>query len=287
VKTTTPSLSADLSFLTKQDHWLMGVLNATPDSFYAPSRASGSVAIAAADRLAAENPDVIDLGAESSRPGSLPISFTEEYDRLMPLLEHLRGRWPHIPISIDTQKADIARVALERGASIINDISSLQNDPDMASVIAEAQCPLILMHMKGTPTTMQDRPHYENVVEEVRSFFIERIEAAQRHGIPKEKIILDPGIGFGKTLPHNLQLLRGIPQFTSLGCPLLIGISRKSWVGLLTAEQGQSPAPEDRLEGSIAAGMWSLSKGAHGLRVHDVRATRRALRVWKALETPP
>ena len=277
----------------------MGVLNATPDSFYAGSRG-----------LPNEAADIIDIGGESTRPGAEEISVAVELDRVLPVIDAVHERWPDVPLSIDTQKAEVARQALEHGVSVVNDVSALRFDPAMASVVAEAGCPVVLMHMQGTPRTMQARPRYENVVDEVKRFFEERLDFAARQKISEDRIILDPGIGFGKTLEHNMTILKHLSEFLSLGRPILVGVSRKSFIGRLSAPspglrhplpKGRGPTalvpstgdgrrsdegilpPEDRLEGSLAAALWAVQQGAKGLRVHDVGATRKAIRIWEAI----
>ena len=310
------SLAPDLSFLA--DHrrpWVMGVLNATPDSFYALSRrGTADTAEALAGEMGVAGVDLIDIGGESTRPGAQDVSSDRELERILPVLEALHRRWPHLPLSIDTQKSAVAREALAHGAGLINDISALRHDPEMAAVIAAAQCPVILMHMQGTPTTMQQEPRYADVVKDVKEFFEERLAFAIAHGIREERIILDPGIGFGKTVDHNLIILKRLKEFQSFGRPLLVGVSRKSFIGkllapsspdpfslkygeggglsLLKGEGGRRPGegvlpPEERLEGSLAAALWAVQQGASGLRVHDVRSTRRALSIWESIRTAP
>ncbi len=281
--TAEPSQAPESRFLFHSKRpWLMGVLNATPDSFYAGSRSTlPQTTLRLAGQLIAEGADLLDIGGESTRPGAPVISESKELYRVLPVIEELRDRWPQMPLSVDTQKAAIARQALAKGASVINDISALRQDTAMAEVVAEAKCPVVLMHMQGTPQTMQAAPHYEDVIGEVKAFFEERIAFAVRAGIAEEKIILDPGIGFGKTLEHNLTLLRRLSDFLSLGRPLLVGVSRKSFIGRMLGHDA-SPLPvEQRLEGSIAAGLWAIQAGASGLRVHDVGPTRHALQLWQ------
>jgi dihydropteroate synthase len=294
-----PSLAPDLSFLTGHSRtWIMGVLNATPDSFYAGSRPETvEAALTLAGEMVTAGADVVDLGGESTRPGAENVPAARELERVLPVLEALHECWPRLPLSVDTQKSDVAREALSHGASLINDISALRHDPAMAGVVAEAKCPVILMHMQGTPGTMQQDPHYKDVVTEVKQFFEERIVFAAAQGIREDRIILDPGIGFGKTVEHNLTLLKRLKEFQSFGRPLLIGVSRKSFIGRLLAPSPQpSPCrervpqtgegilpPEERLEGSLAAALWAVQEGACGLRVHDVRSTRRALKLWESV----
>ncbi len=295
-----PSPAPDVSFLFNDRRpWIMGVLNVTPDSFYDGGRyAAAEQALARAEEMIREGADVLDIGGESTRPGALEVSLQEESVRVLPLVEMISSRWPDIPISVDTRKASVAREALERGAALINDISALRHDPEMAQVLADFQAPVILMHMRETPATMQKNPRYSDVVGDIERFFEERLTFAARHGISEERIILDPGIGFGKTVEHNLTILKRLSEFLTLGRPLLVGVSRKSFLGrilrpppcTLPLEGGgrgggeTTPPPEERLEGSLAAGLWAIQQGARVLRVHDVAATRRALAVWGALQ---
>jgi dihydropteroate synthase len=277
-----------LDFLFKKGPvWIMGVLNATPDSFYAGSRAgAGGEATARACALLDEGAQLLDLGAESTRPGALPVTETEELNRLLPVVEGVLAERPEALLSIDTRKARVAHTLLRRGASLINDISALRADPEMAGVVAEAQCPVILMHMQGTPEMMQRDPRYSDVVIEVKGFLEERLAAAVKAGVPERRILLDPGIGFGKTLEHNVTLLRRLSELAALGRPLLVGLSRKAFLGRLASSSDQPLPAEDRLEGTLAANLWATLQGAQGLRVHDVAATLRSLRVWQALTSP-
>ncbi len=264
----------------------MGVLNITPDSFYAGSRTPHvESALHAVNQMIEEGADVLDVGGASTRPGAEEIPDSVELARVLPVIEAVRERWPHMPLSIDTQKAVVAREALARGARIVNDISALRADPAMAEVVAEARCPVVFMHMQGTPQTMQKRPQYGNVVEEVKQFFEERLAFASRQNIREERVILDPGIGFGKTLEHNMALLKGLSAFLSFGRPIMVGVSRKSFIGRWLGSEDSPLPPEERLEGSIAAALWAVKEGARGLRVHDVGATRRALRLWEGIHS--
>jgi dihydropteroate synthase len=277
----------DTDFLFRQGRvWIMGVLNATPDSFYAGARAN-SVAegLARAQAMIDSGAALLDIGGESTRPGALPVSTQQELERVFPLVQELRARWPGLPISIDTRKAEVARQVLTAGGAMVNDVSALRADPTMAALIAEARCPVVLMHMKGTPETMQDHPHYEDVVSELKAFFEERLRYAVQQGISERQVILDPGIGFGKRLVDNLMILKHLSELADFGRPLLVGVSRKSFIGQLGRWRHKEPLPpEDRLEGSLAAALWAVDQGAQGLRVHDVEATRRALAVHEALK---
>ena len=258
--------------------WLVGVVNVTPDSFYngglyfEPARA-----IERALTLASEGADIIDIGGESSRPGSIPIPAKEEKKRILPVVEVLRQK-NDVLISVDTTKAEVAEAALTVGADIINDISAGRFDPQMLPVAARAGAAVILMHMKGTPRTMQIAPHYDDVLGEVKAFLRERLEAAESCGLPRESVLLDPGIGFGKTLEHNLTLLNNLQAFEELGRPLVVGISRKSFIGKILNLEAQ-----DRLEGTIAAAVICILRGASLLRVHDIQAVKRAVAVAEAI----
>lgn len=257
---------------------LVGVLNVTPDSFSDGGRyLDPQNAIARGVKLAEEGADLIDIGGESSRPGARPVSAEEELERVVPVIRGLR-RALSIPLSIDTYKALVARVALEEGVDVVNDISALRFDPEMVRVIAAAQVPVVLMHMQGTPRTMQERPYYRDVVEEVKGFLQERIEFALESGVGPEQILVDPGIGFGKELEHNLALLRGLSALALLGRPILVGPSRKTFIGKILGV-----GPEERLEGSLAAAVAAVLAGANMIRIHDVREARRAIGIADAL----
>ena len=257
---------------------IMAVLNVTPDSFYdGGRRLDADQAITAGVAMAASGADIIDIGGESTRPGAAAVSEAEELGRVLPVIRGLRKE-VRLPISIDTYKSAVARAALDAGADIVNDISALRFDPAMAALVAQEKVPVILMHMQGTPRTMQTDPEYADVVREVRDFLAAQLYEAMDGGISPEAIVIDPGIGFGKTLDHNLQLLRGLPVLAALGQPLLVGVSRKTFIGkILNLE------PDQRLEGSLAAAVAAVLAGANLLRVHDVGETARAVRVADAL----
>jgi dihydropteroate synthase len=256
----------------------MGVLNVTPDSFsdgnlhYSLDRA-----IDRGLQIQEEGADILDIGGESSRPSAVAVDENEEIRRVVPVIEHLAPRLK-IPISIDTCKAEVARRALAAGAALVNDISALTASPDMVDVVREGSASVILMHMQNDPRGMQIAPHYDNVTDEVIGFLAERIQFAESGGICSDRIIIDPGIGFGKTLVHNLLLLKELDFFAKLRKPILIGVSRKSFIGAILS----SPVHE-RLEGSIAAAIVAVIRGASMVRVHDVLATVRALRVADAI----
>ncbi len=256
---------------------VMGVLNVTPDSFSDGGKFLDSgKAVAQGIALAQEGADILDIGGESTRPGATPVTAQEEMDRVLPVIRGLR-RELSIPLSIDTYKASVARAALDEGADVINDISALRFDPDMASLVAKEGTPVVLMHMQGTPRTMQQEPSYRDVVREVCSFLQDRIRHAVEKGVSREQIIIDPGIGFGKELRHNIELLRGLPALASLKRPILVGVSRKAFIGKISGG-----GAEERLEGSLAAAAISILRGANIIRVHDVKETLRAARMADA-----
>ncbi len=251
--------------------WVMGILNVTPDSFSDGGSFRGpEEAAARGAKMIGEGADVIDVGGESTRPGARPVPEAEELDRVVPAIRALRERTDAL-ISVDTTKAAVAREALAAGADIVNDVSALRFDPRMAEVVAASGASVILMHMRGTPETMQSLPAYADLFGEISAFLAERIEAARAAGIPAERIIVDPGIGFGKTAEDNLALIDGLGFLEALDRPVLVGASRKGFIG-----KALGLAPDDRLEGSLAAGVLSVAGGAHIVRVHDVRSTRRA-----------
>ena len=253
---------------------VMGVVNVTPDSFSDGGvHLDPGVAAAAARRMAEEGAAVVDLGGESTRPGSAGVSAEEELRRVLPVLEQLGGE---VPLSIDTSKAAVAQAALERGAILVNDVTALRGDPDLAEVVAGSGAYLCLMHMQGEPRTMQEQPRYEDVAAEVASFLEERLAFAVAHGIPEGRICLDPGIGFGKTVGHNLELVRRLDVLLALGRPVLVGFSRKSSLRRLTGA-------DDLLGPSVAAAVAAFERGATILRVHDVKPHVDALTIAAAL----
>lgn len=261
---------------------LLGVLNVTPDSFSDGGRfLKAHCAIEQALRMVGEGAQALDLGAESTRPGARGVAAKIQKLRLLPVLKALRKRreLAKIPLSIDTQSAEVARACLGAGADLINDISALRHDKQMAKVIARAKCPVILMHMQGTPRTMQAHPTYSDVLDDIAQFFRQRMLRACDAGIAPTQILLDPGIGFGKTLAHNLDILRRLAEFKALGRPLVVGVSRKRFLGTLTGEE----LPERRVTQSVAAGMLAIAHGAVLLRVHDVAEHAKALKVVAAI----
>lgn len=257
---------------------VMGIVNVTPDSFAGGGRRpSVEEAVAHGLRLAVEGTAILDVGGESSRPGSEPVSIGEEIARVVPVVEGLAAAGT-VPISIDTTKPEVADAALRAGASIVNDITALA-DPALAKVVADAGAGVVLMHMQGNPRTMQTKPSYGDVVAEVYEYLARRVEAAEAAGIGRERIAIDPGIGFGKTLRHNLELLRNLGRFANLGCAVLVGTSRKGFLGTLTGR----PVGE-RVVASVASALAALARGADVVRVHDVAATVDAIKVWAPLE---
>ena len=264
---------------------VMGVLNVTPDSFSDGGMFFESAsALAKAREMVREGVDIIDIGAESTRPGSERVSADEQMRRLEPILSKVcsLGRI----VSIDTTLAEVAQFALDAGASIINDVSAGRDDPEMLPLAARRGVPIILMHMLGQPKTMQESPHYDDVVGEVREFLSRRIAAAVEAGVERSRIIIDPGIGFGKMLEHNLALLNNIAALVELGVPVLLGPSRKRFIGEISQKMlNYTPAPADRLGGTIAAVLAGFHRGASIFRVHDVGPVIQALAVAKAIET--
>jgi len=255
---------------------IMGVVNVTPDSFSDGGRFfAPEAAIAHALRLEAEGAQILDIGGESTRPGSGGVDLEEECRRVLPVIRGLAGR-TQARLSIDTRKAEVMRRAAQAGAHLINDISALTHDPGARSAAAETGLPVVLMHTLGDPRTMQDDPRYADVVLDVYDALSARIEACEAAGIPRARLIVDPGIGFGKTLAHNLALLGALSIFHGLGCAIALGASRKSFIGRLTGA-----AADDRLPGSLAAALLGAAQGVQVLRVHDVAATRQALAVWE------
>jgi dihydropteroate synthase len=222
---------------------------------------------------------ICDVGAESTRPGSDPVPPEEQLRRLAGVLDAMRGEAAGVPVSVDTSSARVAEAALDAGAVLVNDVTAGRGDPDLLPLVAERGAAVCLVHMRGTPRTMQADPRYGDVVAEVRDHLEERLHAAEGAGVPRERVVLDPGIGFGKTLQHNLALLAGVPAFASLGAPVLVGASRKGMIGALTGRD-----VEARMAGSLGAGLAAVARGAAVLRVHDVRETADALAVWRAVE---
>jgi len=256
----------------------MGIINCTPDSFFSGSR-SDSVEEAwnqARDMIEA-GADILDIGGESSRPGASYVSAEEEMERVLPVIERIRRESP-IPLSLDTRKSAVAAEALKLGINMINDISALQDDPELAFLAARSGASLVLMHKKGTPENMQENPNYNDLMEDIRLVLMEAVDRALEAGVSREQIILDPGIGFGKTHQHNRCILQSIPQMKAWGFPVLIGLSRKSYIGNLL-----NLPPEERLFGTLAADFYAIIQGADYLRVHDVKEHRQGMTVLKDL----
>lgn len=259
---------------------VMGILNVTPDSFSdGGDFSSRTAAVARAREMAGEGVDIIDIGGESTRPGAAPVSVAEEITRTAPLIAEIRAGGVTTPISIDTRKSAVAEAALDAGADMVNDVAAFTYDPELAGLCASRGVPVIVMHAKGTPETMQVDPRYDDVTREVIDFLEERIDFAVAQGIARNRIVTDPGIGFGKSQAHNLTLLRDIAAFHDLGLPVLLGVSRKRFIG----DIGGAPEARDRLAGSLAVGLDAVSQGVHILRVHDTGATLQALRLFAAL----
>jgi dihydropteroate synthase len=274
-----PSMHADSEFSVATTRFprLMGVVNVTPDSFsdgglfLDPGRA-----IERGRKLIEEGADVLDVGGESTRPGAAAVSEEDELARVAPVIEGLAGAGT--PISIDTSKLAVAEAALGAGASMVNDVTALRAEPEIAALCADRDAELVLMHMQGSPRTMQEHPTYDDVVDDVKAFLAERMELARREGMSEERIWLDPGIGFGKTVEHNLELLHRLRELTELGRPLLVGTSRKSFIGKLTGAD-----VDQRLGGTIASCAIAVANGAQMLRVHDLREVREGMQVVAAI----
>lgn len=261
---------------------VMGILNVTPDSFSDGGRfVETETAISHALRMIDEGVDILDIGGESTRPGADPVSVEDELARVAPVIEAVRSR-TKTPISIDTYKASVAERALELGADIVNDVSALRRDPDMPSVLKKYAAPVVLMHMLGEPKTMQQQPRYDDCVREIARFFEQRISFAETRGIDRSRIILDPGIGFGKRLVDNIDIFARLQELRQFGMPILIGASRKRFIEMINAT---GAGPEKRLGGSIAAAVMAVLHGADMVRVHDVAETVEALKVVQAIRT--
>lgn len=257
----------------------MGIVNVTPDSFSDGGETeSVPLAIQRAQQFLEQGADILDIGGESTRPGAEPVSIDEEMNRVIPVVDAMARQGACL--SVDTRHSEVMAAAVEAGASIVNDVTALQGDEKSLNVVAAGKASVVLMHMKGEPRTMQKAPIYDDVVAEVGGYLITRINACEQAGIPKDRIAIDPGIGFGKNLEHNLSLLRNLGAFTGLGCPVVLGVSRKSFIGRISGEENAAK----RLPGSLAAGLKGVAKGASILRVHDVAETRQALDVWGAIE---
>lgn len=279
---TTPQLDCAGRMLKLDRARVMGIVNVTPDSFSDGGRHDTTdAAIAHGLKLAGEGADMLDIGGESTRPGADEVSIEEELRRVIPVIEALAKK-TSIPISIDTSKPEVMRAAVAAGAGMINDVFALRREGALDAA-AESGVAVVVMHMLGEPRSMQDDPHYDDVVADVHRFLAERIFSCEMAGIDRKRIVVDPGFGFGKTLEHNLQLLAQLQRFTELGVPVLAGISRKKAIGTLTGRDN----PDDRAAGSVAAHLIAAQRGARIVRVHDVAATVDALKVWQAVDAVP
>jgi len=269
----------DRQFIWGDRTYLMGVLNVTPDSFSDGGQFNSQEAALAQVAQMLPYIDILDIGGESTRPNAQPVSAEEEGDRILPIIQAVRETYPNLPISVDTVKASVAKAAIAAGADMLNDVSAGRFDPEMLPLAGKLQVPIFLMHMQGEPRTMQANPKYRDVVKDVKQFLADAILVAKACGIPKHLIAIDPGIGFGKTLEHNLELLKNLQTFQEIGAPLLLGVSRKSFIGKLC----DRPDPSDRLFGTIAACSACIAGGADILRVHDPKEIFDACRVSDAI----
>ncbi|MGV8987078.1 MAG: dihydropteroate synthase [Cypionkella sp.] len=269
---------SDFGSLNLHTPRIMGILNITPDSFSDGGLFLKPDAALMQARLMASGADIIDIGGESTRPGAVEVAVDEETYRTAPVISALRAGGLDLPISIDTRKAGVARAALQAGASWVNDVTALQFDPDMAGLVAETGAPVILMHSIATPQTMQADPRYDDVLLDVYDALAARVAEAEAAGIRREAIAIDPGIGFGKSLSHNLTLLQRLSLFHNLGLPVLLGASRKRFIGTIGAEAEAAR----RMPGSLAVALWGVAQGVQMIRVHDVTETRQALSLWQA-----
>lgn len=269
---------ADIARLDLGQPQIMGILNVTPDSFSDGGRHNGlSEAVAHARQMRDDGADIVDIGGESTRPGAVEVELQREIDRTAPVIAALRADL-NIPISIDTRKAQVARAAIEAGADLVNDVSGFTFDADLLPYVGAGRLPVCVMHSLGDPTVMQDDPSYDAVLLDIYDFLAQQVEALVDAGVARDQIMVDPGIGFGKTVAHNLALLKRISLFHSLGCPILLGVSRKKFIGTL----GNAPDPMDRVAGSVALALSAVAQGVQVLRVHDVFETRSALNLWQA-----
>lgn len=269
----------DLCGLSLDRPRVMGILNVTPDSFSDGGDFALDRAAIARAKIMAQDCDIIDIGGESTRPGAQEVDIDEEIRRTAPVIEEIRAAGITTPISIDTRKARVAEAALTAGADMVNDVSAFEFDPELADLCADRDVPVCLMHAKGLPAHMQDNPHYSDVVSETLCYLKARIAFAQERGVARSRIITDPGIGFGKTTAHNMQLLQNLTSFHELGLPVLLGVSRKRFIG----ELGAAPEAKDRLGGSLAVALHGAAQAMHILRVHDTKQTTQALALWGAL----
>lgn len=261
---------------------VMGILNTTVDSFYSASRCQSlKEGLSAAENMLIEGADILDIGGESTRPGSNPVSEAEESERVIPLIAEIKKNFPKSIVSIDTYHAKTAELALSAGADIINDISAMTFDKNMISVAAKYKAPIILMHMQGNPKNMQQQPHYTNVVQNIKEYLKERIEYALSKGLKHNQLLIDPGIGFGKSVDHNLKIMKHLDTFNEFGLPVLLAASRKSTIGKVL---GELP-PEECLEGTLATTAQAIFSGTHLIRVHDVKENIRFIRMLEAMRS--
>lgn len=274
---------ADFAGLALDRPRLMGILNVTPDSFSDGGRYLAPKAALEQGRKVAKAAEIVDIGGESTRPGAAEVPVAEEIARTVPVIEAMRAGGMRGPISIDTRKAMVAAAALRAGATLVNDVSGLGFDPALGPLVAQNGVPLVLMHAQGTPKTMQEDPRYGDVLLDVYDALAERLAAAVALGIDRTRIAIDPGIGFGKTAGHNLELIRGLSVLHGLGCPILLGASRKRFIGSV----GGAESAEARMPGSLAVALAGFAQGVQITRVHDVAETRQALRLWQAMNTDP
>ena len=265
--------------LSMDEPQVMGILNVTPDSFSDGGRHnSASQAVLHAEKMVADGANLIDIGGESTRPGAVEVAVADEIDRTAPVIEAISGKIG-VPISIDTRKAPVAEAALEAGAALVNDVAGFTFDAGLAPLCAERKVPVCVMHAQGDPATMQADPRYDDVLLDVYDFLEERVEWLVAQGVARDQIMVDPGIGFGKTIAHNLALLARISIFHSLGCPVLLGASRKAFIKVI----GKAEDPMKRVSGSVAVALEGISQGVQVMRVHDVEETRQALQLWQAV----
>ena len=270
----------DKVFEFEDNFMIMGILNITPDSFSDGGEFySLDSALFRVEEMIEEGADIVDVGGESTRPFSEPVSVDEELNRVIPVVEAIKKRFPAVLVSVDTYKAKVAKEALDRGVEIINDISGLGFDEELGSVLARSDCGVIEMHIKGTPKSMQENPQYDDLIQDINSRFGDILKELEGLGVERERVVLDPGIGFGKNLQHNLEILNNIESFKIWGRPILVGTSRKSFIGGITGVK----EPKKRLSGTISSNVLAYIKGARIFRVHDVRANREALAVAQAI----
>jgi dihydropteroate synthase len=269
----------DMAGLGMDRPTIMGILNVTPDSFSDGGQHNTAYkAVRQAAHMIEHGADILDIGGESTRPGAVDVEIVEEIQRTAPVIEAIR-KSSSVPISIDTRKSPVAAEALKAGANLVNDVAAFSYDPDLAGVVSQTGAPVCLMHAQGDPATMQKDPQYDNVLLDVYDYLERKVSEAEAAGIPRSRIMIDPGIGFGKTLDHNLTLLKGLSLFHTIGCPILLGASRKRFIGTI----GNAPDAQDRAPGSVAVALAGVSQGVQMVRVHDVKETAQALALHMAV----